>query len=1300
MNDDKKRISDYALFQSGGIMIKKHIILTLSLLIAVLLLGACHKHTYTEQTILPTCTEDGYTEYSCTECGHTYRDGTVAATGHDHASELRDAACNEHTVTVLTCRVCGTVTEQENEQMGSIHDYDTTVVYPDRKTGGYTKHECHNCETSYTENYTDPVDFSVGLAYTRRGNVYYVSGMGSCQDRDVIISPVSEQGYTVAGILTNGLQNFRIQSITVLDGVNDIQSQAFDGCSGVTAISLPAAADVGRSAFGFMPKLTTLSMSMKHPLAYYFEEGGGQYDTHYYVYQSENGKTVAGMIPFSLTKVNVLSELAPYSFTGCWNIREIVLDSNITVLSNCAFSGCSSLTKLQYSKSLISIGEFAFRLCSSLTAFEIPETVTHIGAYAFEGVPLQKITLPKSLVFTNEDMGVFRECKTLSEVVFEGDVSVIPPSTFEKCVNLSTIIVPDSVTVIGSNAFASCEKLFYFSMPSSLEEIGRDAFSETSLLSVEFPDTLKTMGSGAFSDCHHLTSVNMENTALTTISTRAFAFCTQLSNVKLPKNLTKINDSAFEFTDLGKNPLVLPETVTHIGAYSLQKANIEEFCPKNKVYIGVAAFAYSTLKKVVLPEGVTVIEPNTFYGCTLLEEVVLPTSLTKIDYRAFEQCTALKSISIPEGVLKLANACFQSCTSLETVILPSSLTEIDMYAFKDCTSLKEITVPAKTQTIDDGVFQGCTSLKKATFLAKKATLGTSLFAQATALETLVLPQELTSIPQYFCNGATALKSVTIPATVTDIYHHAFWNCTSLETVDFSGASIKLQESCFAGCTALITAKGETALLKFDKNNFVDTPLLVEENGMCIVMGRLISVDQDLLPSKLTIPSTVTYINNHVFLYCDTLEEVILPEGLTYIGEAAFADCQNLRCVTFPNTLTSLPNAIFSGANSLEQIVLGSGLASIHETALPLFGDWFVVIYNGTMEEWRAVEGYNSEAVSKREIRCLDGTIHGVAYIGEFSNVKVTLTTDGVLTFSGKGSANIPSAHYFKPFERIKKIVFEEGVEEITGGIHSALFCQMVNVEEVVISSTLKGISPDDFRGTAWYEKFHADAKGVIVVGDRLIMVSNAATGEFTVPQGVKSIADYAFSGCRELTAIHLPDGLLEIGNHAFSNCEKVVGIQIPNSVTFIGNDAFEGCNAITELVVPEGVKYIGSLASSCASLKRIEIKGGPQIEYGIATYCPALEVVMIGEGVERLPINTLYECPLLTYVFLPQSLVEIDYSAFWNTPGGTAFLCPDKAVQNLLTEIPGLAYVYSAEAPTVQGLWWRYGEDGSVEIYS
>lgn len=1279
-------------------MMKKRILLSFFFLMIMFLLAACHDHTYEKHIVSPTCTSEGYTEYVCTECKDSYREAIVAAKGHDNTSEIKDAFCNEYKVTVFTCRTCGAVTEEETEQKGTMHDYEITTVYPDRTHKGYTKYACRNCATFYTANFTDPVGFSTGLAYTQKGDVYYVSGIGSCKDSDLIISPISEQGYEVAGILAGAFSGNQVKTITVLDGVCDIQSGAFRGCLEATEITLPANANVAKSAFGGLQKLTTLTMAMKHPLAFYFAEDGYS-NLHYPVYQSENGKTVRGQIPSSLAKINVLDELVPYSFSQCKGICEITLDSDITVLPTAVFSGCSKLVKLQCSDALISIGEDAFQWCSSITEFEIPDTVTHIGAYAFNGSGLKEITLPGSLVLTSSDVCIFKECPNLAEVVFEGNVNIIPMSTFEKCKKLSNIMLPNSVTVIKSKAFYECEKLFYFTMPSLLQEIGEFAFAGTSLLTVDLPASLKTMERYAFGSCKHLTAANMENTALTKIPDSAFASCTQLSEIKLPKKLITLGNDAFVYTDIGKYPLVLPETLTYIGGSALQYAQIEEFCPQNEVYIGAAAFAHSTLKRVVLPEGMTIVEANTFFGCASLQEVILPTTITKIDYSAFEECTALKSISIPEGVTTLGSASFQSCTSLEDVNLPSTLTQIGYNAFKNCTSLKEITIPEATTTVQENAFDSCTSLKKAVFLGKKVSFGPSVFANATALETLVLPAEQDYIIAYFCNGATALKSITIPNTVTDIYHRAFLNCTSLETVDFSGATAKLQELCFSGCSALTTVKGEESLLKFEKNNFEGTPLLIEENGLTIAMGRLLSVDTSVT-GKVTVPNTVTYINDYAFARCELLEELILPEGLTHIGVAAFSDCYKLRRVTFPDSLKSIPRALFSSTNHLEEVVLGKGIESIEETAFPSGGDWFVVIYNGTMEEWRAIDGHDGENISKREIRCLDGTIHGVASEGSSYNVKITLTTEGILTFSGSGSAIISAPYYFGPVDRIKKIVFEEGVEEIMGGTHSEIFCQLINVEEVVVPSTFSGISPYDFKGTAWYENFHKDPNNVLIVGNRLFMVSNAATGEFTVPQGITSIAEYAFSGCRELTAIHLPNGLLKIGKYAFQNCEKLTEIQIPDSVTYIGNWAFESCYAITELVIPAGVEEIGaSIASACGSLKRIEIKGAPKIEFGIASNCSSLEVVIIGEGVTSLPVNTLYVCSSLKYVFLPKSLTKIDHSAFWNTPTSAKFLCPNESIRDLLPDVPGLCYVYCEEVPTTQGLWWRYAEDGTVEIY-
>jgi hypothetical protein len=69
--------------------------------------------------------------------------------------------------------------------------------------------------------------------------------------------------------------------------------------------------------------------------------------------------------------------------------------------------------------------------------------------------------------------------------------------------------------------------------------------------------------------------------------------------------------------------------------------------------------------------------------------------------------------------------------------------------------------------------------------------------------------------------------------------------------------------------------------------------------------------------------------------------------------------------------------------------------------------------------------------------------------------------------------------------------------------------------------------------------------------------------DITIPDGVTSIGDYAFSSCTSLTDITIPNGVTSIGDYAFSRCTSLTDITIPNSVTSIGNWAFWGCGNLT-----------------------------------------------------------------------------------------------------------------------------------------
>lgn len=82
-----------------------------------------------------------------------------------------------------------------------------------------------------------------------------------------------------------------------------------------------------------------------------------------------------------------------------------------------------------------------------------------------------------------------------------------------------------------------------------------------------------------------------------------------------------------------------------------------------------------------------------------------------------------------------------------------------------------------------------------------------------------------------------------------------------------------------------------------------------------------------------------------------------------------------------------------------------------------------------------------------------------------------------------------------------------------------------------------------------------------IKNDILIEANNndIVDGEFTIPNGVKSIGQWAFEGCDSLTSVIISEGVTEIGMYAFYNCRNLVRLVIPDSVKSIGVAAFYGC---------------------------------------------------------------------------------------------------------------------------------------------
>ena len=372
------------------------------------------------------------------------------------------------------------------------------------------------------------------------------------------------------------------------------------------------------------------------------------------------------IIPNSVTHIGELV------FSGCESLISIIVDDANTTYdsrdncnaiiereTNTLIAGCQN-TIIPHT--VTSIGDEAFRDCSGLTgALTIPDSVTSIGDEAFYGCDnLTSIIIPDSV----KSIGsfAFASCSGLTSVSLGDSVTSIGDSAFRDCSGLTGVLtIPDSVTSIGDYAFCWCRSLTSIIIPDSVTSIGVHAFSNCSgLTSVTIPDSVTSIGSNAFYNCYKL--VQVRNLSGQTLN-------------GLPSNVGQeiLTDETSAFT----------KTLTNEGKY-------QTFVVEDKKYLmGFTAEADRTTADDI-PNDITDIYQNAFFGCSSLTSVSLGDSVTSIGDRAFENCSSLTSIIIPDSVTSIGDGAFRDCSSLTSVSLGDSVTSIGDGAFNACDNLTSV----------------------------------------------------------------------------------------------------------------------------------------------------------------------------------------------------------------------------------------------------------------------------------------------------------------------------------------------------------------------------------------------------------------------------------------------------------------------------------------------------------------------------------------------------------------------------------------------------------------------------------
>ena len=238
---------------------------------------------------------------------------------------------------------------------------------------------------------------------------------------------------------------------------------------------------------------------------------------------------------------------------------------------------------------------------------------------------------------TNVGAYAFKDCRYLTCMFLNDDITTISDHAFYKDEYLSAINMPRRLELVDKYAFYGCDTLTFVRARncSRLRRIEDHAFySCTMLAELRLPEGLTYIGPWAFAWDRILgqedTTLGLPS-SLQTISTGAFAFVNHHKNLNIPANVTSIGDFAF-MCDYYMNNLT--------------------FSPGDKkLTIGKAAFfGDNHMKTVDLSNRVAQIDRCAFAGCEMLEEAYFGDKIDTIEGRAFTSLDNAMKIAV-EGVL-------------------------------------------------------------------------------------------------------------------------------------------------------------------------------------------------------------------------------------------------------------------------------------------------------------------------------------------------------------------------------------------------------------------------------------------------------------------------------------------------------------------------------------------------------------------------------------------------------------------------------------------------------------------------
>ena len=632
------------------------------------------------------------------------------------------------------------------------------------------------------------------------------------------------------------------------------------------------------------------------------------FDDHAEVYEYDGtDKEVEIAEVISEKPVTAVAENAFYVNRDRWNNQEELVDTVILPdsVEEIGRYALPYMAQIRFPKSLKKIGSNAI-ICYRSEKIEIPDSVEVIGYAAFSLGDLTSVKLPASL----QKIGSipFSGCSELKEISIDdgnSNYKTVDGVLYTK--DGKTLIqyphakgdsyrVEDGTETIAYGAFA--DSIFFFE-------------DEMSLRRIEFPDTLKKIENAAFYNCKALQELKLPD-SLTAIGKVAFGEVYSLS----------LGSSKIDLVHIGPN-------VSRIGERAFSALGVREFDvdPGNQNYASAGGFitnkACDTIltaprgigKIVTVPEGITTLPELVFADLTDGREFYIPDSVFRFAKDVFDDpdSTDLSGITIHCSEGSAAEAYAKKygirCVTGEGGSAEGSAALTDPF--------REETVQSGGLTITYLVFEDHAEI------ADTDTEGT--------IPSWEVPAEYSGLPvtvlgceddEAYEDSSARIRKITIPGSVRYIYREWLEDDQYLEEIDVTDENehYRSEEG------VLFTA--DDTLMYYPKQKGSEAYTVPEGT---VKIGAYSFDSCYFAPKEVTLPDSVSVIEESAFKSCSELTTVKMGQGLEMIGERAFSYCGLLAQMNLPEGLTTIGDNAFYGT-SLQNVELPSTLESIGDTA--------------------------------------------------------------------------------------------------------------------------------------------------------------------------------------------------------------------------------------------------------------------------------------------------------------------------------------------------------------------------------